>query len=79
MRALTGQHIPEDLDWTLKQGSEAFTELRYMHESTELKTKFLLGDFPQMLRQTIIALKPEWGFVTHGPMSPIPGFRRTAQ
>jgi hypothetical protein len=72
--ALTGQDIQQDLDWTLVQGSEAFTELRYMHESDDLKTKFFLGDFPDILRDRILVLKPEWRNMRHGGMEAIPGF-----
>jgi hypothetical protein len=39
-----------------------------------LKTKFLLGDFPNILRDVIIQMRPQWAFMAHGPMTPVPGF-----
>jgi hypothetical protein len=74
LASVNGSPVPTDLDWTLSEGSSAFTSLRYMHESDELKTKFLLGDLPNILRDVIIGMRPEWAFMTHGPMAPVPGF-----
>jgi hypothetical protein len=72
--AKNGSPVPVDLDWTLSEGSSAFTFLRYIHEVDNLKTKFLLGDFPNILRDVIIQMRPQWAFMAHGPMAPAPGF-----
>jgi hypothetical protein len=74
LASVNGSPIPMDLDWTLSEGSSAFTSLRYLHEVADLKTKFLLGDFLQILRDVIIEIRPQWASMTHGPMTPVPGF-----
>jgi len=74
LSSMNGSPIPMDLDWTLSEGSSAFTSLRYLHEVEDSKTKFLLGDFPNILREVIIRIKPEWTNMIHGPMTPVPGF-----
>jgi hypothetical protein len=74
LASVNGSHVPTDLDWTLSEGSSAFTSLRYMHEVENLNTKFLLGDFPNVLRDVIIQMRPQWAFMAHGPMAPVPGF-----
>ena len=51
LASINGHPIPVDLDWTLSEGSSAFASLRYLHEVDDLKTKFLLGDFPNILRE----------------------------
>jgi hypothetical protein len=74
LSSVNGSPIPTDLDWTLSEGSSAFTSLRYLHEVEDSKTKFLLGDLPNILRDVIIRIKPEWANMVHGPMTPVPGF-----
>jgi HEPN domain-containing protein len=74
LSSMNGSPVPTSLEWTLSEGSNAFTSLRYLHETDENKTKFLLGDFPNMLREEIVELKPEWANLVHGPMKPVPGF-----
>lgn len=73
LKAVTGEVVPMDLDWALRNGGDGFVELRYLHEN-EGGTRFLLGDFPQLLRDEILLHKPEWTFLGHGPMKPVPGF-----
>jgi HEPN domain-containing protein len=74
LSSVSGSPIPTDLDWTLSEGSSAFTSIRYLHEVDNSKTKFLLGDLPSILRDVIIQIKPEWANMVHGPMTPVPGF-----
>ena len=61
LASINGRPIPVDLDWTLSEGSGPFTSLRYLHEVDDLKTKFLLGDFPNILREVIVQKRPQWG------------------
>jgi HEPN domain-containing protein len=74
LASINGRPVPVDFDWTLSEGSSAFTSLRYLHEVDDLKTKFLLGDFPNILREVIVQKRPQWAFMAHGPMTPVPGF-----
>lgn len=77
LASLVGYTVPTDLDWTLKNGGSGFVELRYIHESND-GTKFLLGDFPEILRAELLLRKPEWSDRIHGPLRTIPGFEGSA-
>jgi hypothetical protein len=58
IEAQYGVKVPRDLDWALDAGSHGFVQIRYIYEGAQ--TKFLLGDFPQILRAVILQVKPEW-------------------
>jgi len=68
IKQLEGYDVPRDLRWSLKAGNDAFVSLRYIHEPNHIAPKFLLGDFHVILREVILAKKPEWRQVVHGPM-----------
>jgi len=57
-----GDQLQPDLLNVLGLGSNAFEELRYLYETKS--SKFLLGDFPDMLHAVILERFPEWRFVT---------------
>jgi hypothetical protein len=42
LKALSGETIPTDLDWSLQNGGDGFVELRYIHE-TDTGPRFLLS------------------------------------
>jgi hypothetical protein len=71
--ALVGYQIPNDLRWTLKNCGSGFIDLRYIHEG-DGTSKFLLGDFPHLLRREVLLHRPMWEMMTHSPMKPVPGF-----
>lgn len=66
-----GAAIPRDLRWSLRKGNDAFTQLRYIHEPEMQNAIFVLGDFPGILRQVIISIRPEWAVLSHGPLKKI--------
>lgn len=72
--ATTGDTIPTDLAWSLKNGRSAFIRLRYVHEDDGMGTSFMLTDLPEMLRQVVVEMQPVWQFITHGPPKLVPGF-----
>ena len=51
--------VPRDLRSNLKEGNKAFPQLRYIYEGGE-DFRFLLGDLPIALRQTVMHVKPVW-------------------
>jgi hypothetical protein len=61
IEAKAGVQVPRDLAWALDVGSHGFIQLRYIYEPKGAETKFLLGDFPRLLRIVILEIKPEWG------------------
>ncbi|WP_144030871.1 hypothetical protein [Bradyrhizobium japonicum] len=69
---LTGSVVPRDLRWSLRNGSDAFTSLRYLHEERNQNTKFFLGDFPAMVRGIVLRRRPQWSSMVHTPPKPIP-------
>lgn len=52
--------VPTDLAWTLDVGAQGFVEIRYNYEPKNAEAKFLLGDFPRLVKAVILQLKPEW-------------------
>jgi hypothetical protein len=79
IKVITGEDVPVDLTWALSKGASAFVQLRYNHENERGGPKFLLGDFPQMLRRAVISMKPEWAAIIHSPGQPVPGFDTQAE
>lgn len=77
LASLVGHSIPTDLNWALKNGGSGFVELRYLHEGDD-GSKFLLGDFPDILRAEVLLQKPEWSNRIHGPLRTVPGFAGSA-
>jgi len=57
-----GDQLQTDLPNAIGISSKAFEELRYLYETKS--SKFLLGDFPDMLHKVILERFPDWGFVT---------------
>jgi hypothetical protein len=55
-----GVKVPRDLAWALDAGSHGFVQIRYIYEPKGAQTKFLLVDFPQILRAVILQVKPGW-------------------
>jgi HEPN domain-containing protein len=68
----SGSKFSRELNETLKDGSRAFTELRYLHEKDKPDCSFRLTNFPEMLRQVIVEMKPEWAKLRHSPPAPHP-------
>jgi hypothetical protein len=52
-----GKGLKEDLIYALDLGADAFIELRYIYENG--RSFFLLGEFPNMLRQVLLERFPE--------------------
>lgn len=65
-----GQNVRTDLDYALDVGADAFRQIRYIYETGQ--TIFLLGDFPNMLRQVIIERIPWWASFQPAAPKPIP-------
>ena len=74
MFVTTGERVPTDLAWYLKNGANAFVRLRYTHEDDGIGTSFMLVDLPEMLRTIVLEMKPEWRHVRHGIPKQILGF-----
>jgi hypothetical protein len=51
--------IPRDLISLLKLGGTTFEDVRYAHER-QPRGNFYLSDLPDLLREIIIEMKPEW-------------------
>ncbi|MCK1707630.1 MULTISPECIES: hypothetical protein [unclassified Bradyrhizobium] len=73
LKKISGESIPTDLDWSLRNGGTGFVDMRYLHE-VETGPRFLIGDLPQILREETLQHRPEWTSLGHGPMTPVPGF-----
>ncbi len=52
--------IPRSLSWALKAGALAFVKLRYVFEEPKRDIKFILGDFPEVLKKVILEIHPYW-------------------
>jgi len=78
LRTISGKDVSTDLEWSLKNGASGFVDLRYIHELDNQGSKFVLGELPQLLREEILMLKPEWTNLIHGPMKTVPGFEDPA-
>lgn len=52
-----GKNLRPDLEHALDLGADSFIELRYIYENGSVF--FLLGEFPNLLRQTILERFPE--------------------
>jgi len=55
-----GEVVPTDLAWNIDVSSDAFVEMRYLYEPQNAETKFMLCDFPKLLKPIIFQVKPEW-------------------
>jgi hypothetical protein len=73
LKKVSGENVPTDIDWSLKNGGMGFVDMRYLHE-VENGPRFLIGDLPQLLPEEVLVHKPEWTSLGHGPMKPVPGF-----
>lgn len=60
IEARWGVKVPRDLAWALEAGGHGFVRIRYIYEPEGAKTKFLLGDLPQILRAVVLQVKPDW-------------------
>ena len=60
IKEAAGVTVPTDLAWTLGVGAQGFVEMRYNYEPKNAEAKFLLGDFPRLVKAVILQLKPEW-------------------
>ena len=60
-----GRSLRLDLPYALNVGANSFVELRYFYERQQ--TFFLLGDFPNLLRQVILERFPSWAMTRAVP------------
>jgi hypothetical protein len=71
---VTGETIPEDLDWAISKANNAFVQLRYIHENDGNGVGFIIHDLPAMLKTVILDMQPTWAVFGHGQGRPVPGF-----
>jgi hypothetical protein len=64
-----GHEVRTDLGYALDVGADAFREIRYIYETG--KSFFLLGDFPNLLRQVIVERMPWWASFQPTPPKPL--------
>lgn len=70
----TGMKAARDLLGCLAEGNQAFEQIRYSYEDQSNRSRFRLADLPRMLREAVLAIKPEWRGARPGFESP-PTFR----
>jgi hypothetical protein len=67
---VTGNAVPRDFLSLLDKSSQAFTELRYLHEDES--GSFYVGDLVPMLRTVILERQPLWVTLRHTPPTSLP-------
>jgi HEPN domain-containing protein len=59
LQAVAGVPVPRDLPGVLKECGDAFTAIRYEYEDP-LKANFLMSELPPMLKEVVLAARPDW-------------------
>jgi HEPN domain-containing protein len=62
--------IPRDFESLLNISSQAFHQIRYLHESSA--GSFFVGDLVPILGTVILELQPTWAKLRHTPPTPLP-------
>jgi hypothetical protein len=60
IEAAMGQKIFRDLPDALTAASRSFERIRYSYEGNTADLQYFLHDLPQLLRQVVVEIKPEW-------------------